>query len=41
MAGAGCCTRCHRDEPIMHAEVDQAPGYWHDKHVRVKEESRV
>ena len=36
MARAGCCTRCHRDEPITHAEVDRAPGYWRDKQELVR-----
>ena len=31
MTRAGYCTRCHRADPITHAEVDQAPGYWRDK----------
>ena len=31
MARAVYCTHCHRAEPITHAEVDRAPGYWRDK----------
>ena len=31
MTRAGYCTRCHRVDPITHAEVDRAPGYWRDK----------
>ena len=38
MARAGYCTRCHRDEPITHAEVDEARGYWSDKQELVRYE---
>ena len=40
MAGPGCCTHWYRVEPITHAEVDGATGYWRDKHERVEEERR-